>query len=196
MGEFGWPSGVCAHLAQGWTKCFLWAHPLLITPLNPFHRCQNMFELSLPWWEFLIRGTLVYVCLLVMVRLSGKRTVGQFTPFDLLVVMLISEAVSNSLSGGDASLFGGLMIAATLIALNLLTAFVAARSETSERWLAGSPVLIGRDGKFFDDVIRRNHVGQIDLEQALREADCDQPDMACAFLEVDGAISIRKRNES
>jgi uncharacterized membrane protein YcaP (DUF421 family) len=155
-----------------------------------------MFELSLPWWEFLIRGTLVYVCLLVMVRLSGKRTVGQFTPFDLLVVMLISEAVSNSLSGGDASLFGGLMIAATLIALNLLTAFVAARSETSERWLAGSPVLIGRDGKFFDDVIRRNHVGQIDLEQALREADCDQPDMACAFLEVDGAISIRKRNES
>jgi uncharacterized membrane protein YcaP (DUF421 family) len=128
-----------------------------------------------------------------MVRLSGKRTVGQFTPFDLLVVMLISEAVSNSLSGGDESLFGGLMIAATLIALNLLTAIIAARSPVGERWLAGSPVLIGRDGEFFNTVIRRNHIGQTDLEQALREADCDNSDMACAFLEVDGAISICKR---
>lgn len=54
-----------------------------------------MFDLSLPWWEFILRGVIVYGALLVLVRLSGKRTVGQFTPFDLLVVMLLAKLTSN-----------------------------------------------------------------------------------------------------
>jgi len=53
-----------------------------------------MFDVDLPWWEFVLRGAIVYCALLVLVRVSGKRTVGQFTPFDLLVVMLLSESVS------------------------------------------------------------------------------------------------------
>ena len=51
-----------------------------------------MFDMALPWWEFILRTVAVYVCLMVMVRFSGKRTVGQFTPFDLIVVMLLAEA--------------------------------------------------------------------------------------------------------
>ena len=70
-----------------------------------------MWNLDVDWWELLLRGTVVYAALLVMVRLSGKRTVGQFTPFDLLVVMLLSEAVSDSLRGGDESITGGLIVA-------------------------------------------------------------------------------------
>jgi len=88
-----------------------------------------MFDLALPWWEFGVRAAVVYLVLLAMVRISGKRTVGQFTPFDLLVVMLLSEGVSNSLSGGDESLLGGLIVAATLIAINLAVAFATARSR-------------------------------------------------------------------
>jgi len=151
-----------------------------------------MFDLDLPWWEFILRGAIVYCALLLMMRLSGRRTVGQFTPFDLLVVMLLSEAVSNSMSGGDDSLIGGLIIAATLVALTMLIAFLTSRSERIEKFIEGSPVLIGRDGVFFDNVLKNCRLSQSDIEEALREADCPRPHMKCAFLEADGRISIMR----
>lgn len=152
-----------------------------------------MVDLDLPWWEFIVRGSVVYATLLVMVRLSGRRTVGQFTPFDLLVVMLLSESVSNSLSGGDNSLLGGLIIAATLIVLNVGVAMLSARSRRMAAVLDGSAVLIGRDGRFFDSVVKQCRLAQADIEEALREADCARHQMQCAFLEVDGSISILKK---
>jgi len=149
-----------------------------------------MFDLDLPWWELIARGAIVYCALLFMMRLSGRRTVGQFTPFDLLVVMLLSEAVSNSMTGGDESLFGGLIIAATLVALTVLMAFLTSRSKKLETFIEGSPVLIGRDGVFFDNVLKNCRLSQSDVEEALREADCPRIHMKCAFLEADGRISI------
>ena len=149
-----------------------------------------MFNLDLPWWEFIARGAIVYCALLIMMRLSGRRTVGQFTPFDLLVVMLLSEAVSNSMTGGDQSLFGGLIIAATLVALTVLFAFLTSRSRKLEELIEGSPVLIGRDGIFFEKVMKRCRLSESDVEEALREADCPRHKMKCAFLEADGRISI------
>ncbi|MFC0134659.1 hypothetical protein CR105_23870 [Massilia eurypsychrophila] len=151
-----------------------------------------MFDMDLPWWEFMLRGAIVYIALLVMVRISGKRTVGQFTPFDLLVVMLLSEAVSNSLSGGDSSLTGGLLIAATLIGLNMLVALASSRSRKLSQLVDGTAVLLGRDGKFFDKVVKQARLGQSDLEEALREADCSLEEMQCAFLEAGGEITIMK----
>lgn len=149
-----------------------------------------MFDMDLPWWEFIVRGLAVYLLLLVMVRLSGRRTVGQFTPFDLLVVMLLSEAVSNSLSGGDDSLVGGLIAAATLVAINSLVALVSSRNQTFEKLVDGSAILIGRDGVFFDKVVRNCRLSESDIEEALREHDCPRPEMKCAFLEADGEITI------
>ena len=154
-----------------------------------------MLELSLPWWEFIARGAIVYGALMVMVRVSGKRTVGQFTPFDLLVVMLLSESVSNSLSGGDNSLVGGLLIAATLIALNMSVGYVASRSRRAEDAIDGKPVLIARDGEVFHDLLRRHRLGQGDWDKALREADVELHELKCAFLETDGTISVLKRSE-
>lgn len=152
-----------------------------------------MFDMDLPWWEFIVRGAAVYLILLVMVRISGRRTVGQFTPFDLLVVMLLSEAVSNSLSGGDDSLSGGLIIAATLIALNTAVATISANSKRASGILDGTAVLIGRDGQFYDKVVKRCRITESDLEQSLRSADCKREDMQCAFLEADGEITIQKK---
>jgi uncharacterized membrane protein YcaP (DUF421 family) len=152
-----------------------------------------MFDMDLPWWEFVARGAMVYVALLVMVRLTGRRTISQLTPFDLLVVMLLSEAVSNGLSGGDDSVSGGLIIAATLIVLNAGFGMLAANSQRMEKLLDGDALLIGRDGAFFDKVMRRNRVGESDIRQALRQADCAQHEMQCAFLEADGSITIMKR---
>ena len=152
-----------------------------------------MFDMDLPWWEFVARGAMVYVARLVMVRLTGRRTISQLTPFDLLVVMLLSEAVSNGLSGGDDSVSGGLIIAATLIVLNAGFGMLAANSQRMEKLLDGDALLIGRDGAFFDKVMRRNRVGESDIRQALRQADCAQHEMQCAFLEADGSITIMKR---
>ena len=71
-----------------------------------------MFELSMPVWEYLLRAVVVYVVLLGMIRLSGKRTMGQFTPFDVLLIVLLGNAVQNALLGKDTSLLGGLLLAA------------------------------------------------------------------------------------
>ena len=154
-----------------------------------------MLDLELPWWEFVVRAAVVYVALLAMVRLTGKRTVGQFTPFDLIVVMLLSEAVSNSLNGGDESLLGGLVAAVTLVALDVGAAVVSSRSRKAEQLLGGKPVLVGRDGVIFKDVLKREHVPQTDLEEALRAADCELEDMRMAILESNGEINILKRSK-
>lgn len=152
-----------------------------------------MWDLQLPWWEFVVRAGVVYTALLLMVRASGKRTVGQFTPFDLIVVMLLSESVSNSLSGADESLVGGLIAAGTLIALDVLLAAATSRSRRIDQAVEGCPVLIGRDGVIFHDVLRRERVPVSDVERALRAAQCELSDLALAVLEADGDISILPR---
>lgn len=152
-----------------------------------------MFDMQAPWWEFAMRAAVVYLVLLVMVRLSGKRTVGQFTPFDLIVVMLLSEAVSGSLNAQDESLPGGLIVAATLILLDVAIAALTSRSKKMDAVLEGNPVLIGRDGVIYKDVLRRERVPEADVEKALRHADCDLEDMRMAILESDGNINIMKR---
>ncbi len=152
-----------------------------------------MFDLHLPWWEFVLRGAITYGALLVLVRVSGKRTVGQFTPFDLIVVLLLSEGVSAGLTGGDDSVGGGLLVVTTLIGLNLLVAMASSRSKRLEVMFEGNPVLIGRDGQFFEQLLKRHHVGDGDVQKSLREADCDLHEMRYAFLETDGTISIQKK---
>jgi len=152
-----------------------------------------MFELSLPWWEFMVRGIVVFSVLLLMVRLSGRRTVGQFTPFDLLVVMLLSEAVSNSLTGGDDSVAGGLIVAGTLVALNVFAAYLSSHSKQMSDLLDGSPVLLGRDGKLFDKVLKQCRLSVTEVNEALHEADCKLEEMGYVFLEADGNITIQKK---
>lgn len=154
-----------------------------------------MFELSGPWWETPARAAIIYLVLLVLVRVSGKRTVGQFTPFDLLVVMLLSESVSAGLSGPEDSVTGGLLAALTLIGLNVVVAVMTSRSTRSQHLAEGAPVLVGRDGRMFTAILKRNHVPMMDVERALREADCDLKDMKYAFLEADGGISVLKESE-
>jgi uncharacterized membrane protein YcaP (DUF421 family) len=152
-----------------------------------------MFDLQAPWWEFVLRASVVYVVLLAMVRLSGKRTVGQFTPFDLVVVMLLSEAVSGSITGQDESLVGGLIAAATLIALDVLIAVGSSRSRRFDAAMQGNPVLVGRDGVIYEDVLKRQRVPRSDIDKALRDADCEIENMRMAIIESDGNINIMKK---
>ncbi len=151
-----------------------------------------MFEISTHWWEPVARAAIVYAALLLLVRISGRRTVGQFTPFDLLIVMLLSESVSNALSGGENSVTGGLLAAATLVAMNIGIAFVTSRNDRARAVVEGCPVLMGRDGDFFPEVLKAQRIPLSDALQALREADCNLKDMKAAILETDGRISVLK----
>lgn len=152
-----------------------------------------MFDISLPWWEFIARGLIIYLVLLLLVRLSGKRTVGQFTPFDLVVVLLLSEAVSNGLSGGDDSVTGGLIVASTLVGLNFALGWLTSHYAPLEKAVEGHEVLIGRDGELFERVLRRERVSPADVHKVLRENDCALKDMRCIFLEADGSISVIRK---
>jgi uncharacterized membrane protein YcaP (DUF421 family) len=155
-----------------------------------------MFDMEVPWWEFIVRASVVYLALLALVRLTGKRTVGQFTPFDLVVVLLLSESVSGAINAQDSSLVGGLIGAATLLGLNVLIAFVSSRNRKFDAMMEGKPVLVGRNGVLYDDVLRRERVPRSDVEKALREADCKIDDMRMVILEADGKINVMKKQES
>jgi uncharacterized membrane protein YcaP (DUF421 family) len=152
-----------------------------------------VFELNTPWLELVARAVCVYAVLLVMVRLSGKRTVGQYTPFDLLVVLLLSEAVSEALSGGEESVTGGLLVAGVLILLDYLASLVSSRSQRAKAFLEGTPKLLGTDGALDLAALRREKVAVADVEKRLREHGSELHDVAKIFLETDGNISFVKK---
>ena len=156
-----------------------------------------LFHLSAPWWVFVLRATAIYALVMVLVRVSGKRAVGQFTPFDLVLLILIGNAVQNGINGGDNSLTGAAIMATTLIALNYAVAFVTSRSRRAERLVEGEPVVLARDGKVFDHVLRRELVSQSDFREALRMNSIeDVAEVELALLETNGHISVvpRKRD--
>lgn len=152
---------------------------------------SDLFALAMPWWEFILRAVVVYVVVLGMVRLSGKRALGQITPFDVLLIVLLGNAVQNALLGKDTSLGGGLLLAATLISINYGVGWLSTRSRRVENLVEGEPVLIARDGKVLESVLKRELVTPADLDAALRQQGClSIDDVALAVLEINGHITI------
>src|SRR5256886_14033895 len=99
-----------------------------------------MWELSIPWWELTARAVLVYLFLLVLLRLTGKRQVGQLAPFDLVLLLVLSNAVQNSMNGGDNSITGGMILSATLVGLNSCVGWLTFHSKAIEAVVEGRPV--------------------------------------------------------
>lgn len=156
---------------------------------------SDLFELAMPWWELVLRAVAVYVVLLVLIRMSGKRTMGQFTPFDMMLIVLLGSAVQNSLLGEDTSLGGGLLLAATLIGLNWCVALLTSRSLRAERLVEGVPTVLARDGKLFRNVLKREMVSEDDFNEALRQnGEMTLADVRIALLETNGSISVVKRD--
>src|SRR2546421_4042177 len=151
----------------------------------------------LPHWhvlgEIFLRTFVIYLVVLVGVRLSGKREVGQMTPFDLTLLLLLSNSVQNAMTGPDTSLLGGVIAASTLLILNYLVADLSGGSRRFRRLIEGEPSLLVHDGKIIEAHMAREHVSMDELRRALREHginSCDQ--VALAVLEVDGSISFLK----
>lgn len=157
---------------------------------------HSLFDLQMPWWEFLLRAVAVYVIVLVMVRMTGKRAMGQTTPFDTLVIVLLGTAVQNSLIGEDTSLLGGLILAATLLALNWMVGVATARSKRLDTLVQGSPVVLARDGRIdWQELVKRN-VSYADFEASKRGADVrDDAEIDLAILETSGKITVLRRRD-
>jgi uncharacterized membrane protein YcaP (DUF421 family) len=155
-----------------------------------------MWSMSIAWWEFILRGIIIYVCLIVLLRLTGKRQVGQMAPFDLVLLLVLSNAVQNSMNGGDNSVVGGVISAVTLVGLNWLVGILTFRSRTAEALIEGRPELLIHNGRLFEKALERSKLTRHELMSALREAGCDSlEDVRCAMLENDGNISVIPRNK-
>jgi uncharacterized membrane protein YcaP (DUF421 family) len=150
-----------------------------------------MWHLSLPWWEFVLRAVLVYGFLLLILRMTGKRQIGQMSPFDLVLLLVLSNAVQNSMNGGDNTVSAGLILATTLVAFNGLISFLTARSRSVEKWIVGEPQVLVYKGKLIEKTLHEEAISINELKGAMREAGCAEfTDVQLATLELNGQISI------
>ncbi|MEI2806743.1 MAG: YetF domain-containing protein [Albidovulum sp.] len=150
-----------------------------------------MWNLAVPWWELLARSAVVYVFLLALLRLTGKRQVGQLAPFDLVLLLVLSNAVQNSINAGDNSLIGGLLSATALVGLNYLAGLATYRGKRLEALLEGRPEILIHNGKLFERVMAEAKLTRHELNAALRLAGCASvEEVHLAVLENNGAISV------
>src|ERR1700687_1151779 len=101
-----------------------------------------MWNIAVPWWELIARSVVVYGFLLILLRLTGKRQVGQLAPFDLVLLLVLSNAVQYSMNGGDNSLVGGLISAVTLVGVNWLMSLATFRNKRLETLIEGRPEVL------------------------------------------------------
>ena len=154
-----------------------------------------MFQLSVPWWEFIVRGVVVYLFLLVFLRLTGRRQIGQYDPFDLILLLILSNAVQNSMNAGDNSLIGGLISALTLIGCHVAMSRLAWASPRLARWLDGTPRVLIRGGQLDKDTLRDERLTLDDVQAALRAAGClHTHEVERATIETNGQITVVLRN--
>jgi uncharacterized membrane protein YcaP (DUF421 family) len=153
-----------------------------------------MLKLSVPWWELIARALIIYVFLLIMLRLTGKRQVGQLAPFDLVLLLVLSNAVQNAMNGGDNSLTAGLLLATTLIVLNVLMANLTWRSRRLEELFEGRPRVLIKNGALQLQLLARERITRHELMAALRDAGVPKvEDVQIAVLETNGHISVQPR---
>ncbi len=146
--------------------------------------------------QIALRTAIIYLVILVGVRLSGKREVGQMTPFDLTLLLLISNSVQNAMTGSDTSLVGGIIAALTLLVINYLVAEFAGLNRVFRKFIEGSPSLLVHKGKVIESCMSKEHVSHDELMRALREHGiCSLDDVALAVLEVDGTISCLRDDD-
>jgi uncharacterized membrane protein YcaP (DUF421 family) len=150
-----------------------------------------VFHLGTPVWQIALRALVVYGAVFLGFRVLGKRELGQMTVFDLVLILLISNAVQNAMVGPDSSLQGGLVAAAVLLVANRLVAESRLRSPLLDRLFEGRSAVLVEHGKLVTGQLRRQRVAEEDLEEAMREHGIESLDQVqLAVLETDGTISI------
>ncbi len=155
-----------------------------------------MAAMSIPWWEFIVRALAVYAFLLIVLRLTGKRQVAQLSPFDFVLLLVLSNAVQNSMNGGDNSLVGGLISAITLVLVNLALGYVVFKNKNVADMVEGKPEILVYDGVIFHAALDTEKISPADLQAAIREAGCEsEKDVHLAVMENNGRISVIEKKK-
>lgn len=151
---------------------------------------------SVPFWNLLLRGGVVFIAILFMLRIAGKRQVAQLGLADFVALMLISNAVQNSMNGGDNSLLGGLVLALVLILLSTAFQYATFRSKRIERIVQGGPTLLIHRGNVIEANLKRELLSMRELHSILRRQGVHtMSEVAEAVLESDGYVSVVKKGE-
>jgi uncharacterized membrane protein YcaP (DUF421 family) len=152
---------------------------------------MKFLELGVPVWELVLRCTAIYVALLLGFRLFGKREVGQMTLFDLVLVLLVANAVQPAMTGPDASITGGVVIIVTLLSLNFVISFLRVRFKFVNRLVEPAPVVVARSGRWLKDELKKQELTDEEVMAALREHGLESVSEAkLVMLEADGSLSV------
>ena len=142
--------------------------------------------------DSIFRAAAVYLFLLLLFRVAGKRSLAQVTTFDLVLGLIISEALQQAMIDGDDSMTNAFLVVTTLVGANILMSLWKQRSEAVERVVDGAPVVIYADGRMLTDRMSRERVDEEDILQAGRQllglSSLDQ--VRYAVVERDGTISV------
>lgn len=156
-----------------------------------------MFEMTMSPWEHILRAGAIYLFLFLLLRFVGKKHIGDLAPFDLVVLLILSETVQNAMVGDDNSLLGGMISAGTLILLAYGMGYVCWMNKKIERVLQGRAQILVRHGRRNREVMAQQQVSISELLEAMRQEGCTNiADVQTAVLENDGRISIIRRREN
>src|SRR2546421_6050948 len=151
----------------------------------------ELFHLGIPWWHLVIRAALIYVIFFIGLRLFGKRELGQFTTFDLVLVLLVANALQPAITGPDQSVTGGAIIVAILLVFNRAVAMLRSRWPWFDALIEPPPTVVVADGQVNKAALDKEGLSETDVEMAIREHGVDKiSDVKEAGLEKDGSISV------
>jgi uncharacterized membrane protein YcaP (DUF421 family) len=151
----------------------------------------SLWKTTQPWWEFSLRAALVYGFLLLVLRLTGKRQVGQLSPFDLVLLLVLSNAVQNSMNGGDNSVTAGLILVMTLFCLNTSMDYLSFRSKKLALFIEGKPQILVHNGVVDEEIVSRERISRHELMSAVRQAGISEiSEVRVAILENNGRINV------
>jgi uncharacterized membrane protein YcaP (DUF421 family) len=157
---------------------------------------KDLFHIQVPWEEKVIRAVVVYVFVLIALRLFGRRELGQFTAFDLVVLLTLSNILQNAMIGNDTSLLGGLIGATVLLSANLGLAFAVFRSRLVQRLVTGEPRILIRDGILQRQALAAQRLTEQDLLAAVHNQGLeDFGRVHLAISEPNGTISVIPKRE-
>jgi uncharacterized membrane protein YcaP (DUF421 family) len=150
--------------------------------------------MATPALQIVARTLLVYAGVLIGLRLMGKRELGQMTVFDLVVILLIANAVQNAMVGPDVSVQGGLLAAGVLLVINRVVATLRIHGGVWGRLLEGTPTVLVQEGQFLEPALRKEGLERRQVLMAMREHGIESIEQVkLAVLEMDGSISIVPR---
>jgi len=155
---------------------------------------RALFHLDVPVLEKIIRPILVYLFLIVGLRLAGKRELAQLNPFDLVVLLTISNTVQNAIIGNDNSLIGGLIGATTLLVINYFVVRFLFSHEKLDRLIEGDAVVLIENGQLRKDCLKQELITVAELEEAAHKQGFESLDsIDRAVLEPGGTFSFFKK---